>query len=368
MSPGTVKHIEQSLEQSCDPIYKQLVDERWKAPTMEQLRALGAIPTAPVYPAYSQNGHFTAPPAPFMGTKFSEHSPLALQMPSVRPAHVERNTAPYLQGYAPPGLSMDEAAASRQLMYLRPLTEEEKSARLLYWGGKQQKEKGLPKFDGKDFFPPSPVKQFSEASTVVRKVGGSSLDSIEEVSTTEAGTTTPTENGAAEHDVFTSTPGTHDVKTPVTAVAVLADNDDTASVNSWGAPNVISTPSVLSPSSPAKCVLSSTHFRTFYMTYANVSNLQIEENCRLAIPHGPSLPHKFQRIPRPLRRLKHTSTRPVTRICGNGYPFSVHTQQQRAGRKRVADRGRQPREVQRPPQNTETGQCDWWDGTDAYYW
>ncbi|KAI1636164.1 hypothetical protein F4809DRAFT_641723 [Biscogniauxia mediterranea] len=65
--------------------------------------------------------------------------------------------APYLVGRLPPGMSPYTAHGSDYL-YSRELTEEEKRARHIYWGGVSSKGLGLPKFDGKDFYPPSPIK------------------------------------------------------------------------------------------------------------------------------------------------------------------------------------------------------------------
>ncbi|KAI1496398.1 hypothetical protein F5X99DRAFT_72898 [Biscogniauxia marginata] len=66
-------------------------------------------------------------------------------------------TAPYLVGRLPPGMNSYNARGGDYL-YPRELTEEEKRARHIYWGGVSSKGLGLPKFDGKDFYPPSPVK------------------------------------------------------------------------------------------------------------------------------------------------------------------------------------------------------------------
>jgi hypothetical protein len=66
---------------------------------------------------------------------------------------------PYLVGTLPQGVQASEARAS-DLLYPRPLTDEEIRARYLYWGKAPRSAYGsLPKFDGKDFYPPSPVKE-----------------------------------------------------------------------------------------------------------------------------------------------------------------------------------------------------------------
>ncbi|KAI1460908.1 hypothetical protein F4805DRAFT_478000 [Annulohypoxylon moriforme] len=64
---------------------------------------------------------------------------------------------PYLVGVPPPGAN-PHAPLLREYVYSRELTEGEKKARSCYWGQFQSAGPGLPKFDGKDFYPPSPVK------------------------------------------------------------------------------------------------------------------------------------------------------------------------------------------------------------------
>ncbi|KAK6084537.1 hypothetical protein SCUP234_03326 [Seiridium cupressi] len=87
---------------------------------------------------------------------------------------VRGSTRPYLVGQLPEGLDA-EAARANDYTYSRELTEEEKRARHVYWGGVSIKGSGLPKFDGKDFYPASPVKS-SERTTVtpslsIRQIG-----------------------------------------------------------------------------------------------------------------------------------------------------------------------------------------------------
>ncbi|KAL1838194.1 hypothetical protein VTJ49DRAFT_2951 [Mycothermus thermophilus] len=68
---------------------------------------------------------------------------------------------PYLLGTLPRGVN-PRTAKSQDYVYMRPLTEEEMRARFLYWGKAPNiVTKGLPKFDGKHFYPPSPVKETS---------------------------------------------------------------------------------------------------------------------------------------------------------------------------------------------------------------
>ncbi|PBP20752.1 hypothetical protein BUE80_DR008283 [Diplocarpon rosae] len=71
---------------------------------------------------------------------------------------IPSTSVPYLVGVLPTGLSA-QAASATDLVYDRPLTDDEIRARYLYWGkAPRSVQSGLPKFDGKDFYPPSPVK------------------------------------------------------------------------------------------------------------------------------------------------------------------------------------------------------------------
>ncbi|KAL2265160.1 hypothetical protein VTJ83DRAFT_6260 [Remersonia thermophila] len=76
---------------------------------------------------------------------------------------------PYLLGTLPRGVN-PRTAKSQDYVYTRPLTEEEMRARFLYWGKAPNiVTKGLPKFDGKHFYPPSPVKETSVRVSKVEK-------------------------------------------------------------------------------------------------------------------------------------------------------------------------------------------------------
>ncbi|KAK3320702.1 hypothetical protein B0T19DRAFT_444525 [Cercophora scortea] len=66
---------------------------------------------------------------------------------------------PYLLGALPKGVN-PRTARDQDYEYTRPLTEEERRARFLYWGkAPKSVVQGLPKFDGKHFYPPSPIKE-----------------------------------------------------------------------------------------------------------------------------------------------------------------------------------------------------------------
>ncbi|KAI1373779.1 hypothetical protein F4677DRAFT_461907 [Hypoxylon crocopeplum] len=64
---------------------------------------------------------------------------------------------PYLVGTLRQGLASYIPQAT-DYVYSRELTDEEKKARSYYWDHVQNAGSGLPKYDGKNFYPPSPVK------------------------------------------------------------------------------------------------------------------------------------------------------------------------------------------------------------------
>lgn len=91
--------------------------------------------------------------------------PAAVSASSLQPI-IPAHTVPYLVGVLPQGVNIHEAKSS-DLVYSRPLTEEEVRARYLYWGKAPRfVQSGLPKFDGKDFYPPSPIKQMAHPMPV----------------------------------------------------------------------------------------------------------------------------------------------------------------------------------------------------------
>lgn len=66
---------------------------------------------------------------------------------------------PYLLGTLPKGVN-PRTADDKDYIYKRPLTDEEQRSRYLYWGqAPKSVTRGLPKYDGKHFYPPSPVME-----------------------------------------------------------------------------------------------------------------------------------------------------------------------------------------------------------------
>lgn len=160
----------------------------------------------------------------------------------IPPIPLHTSGVPYLMGFPPPGIPWKEAK-SQELLYTRPLNSEEVRARHLYWGNaSKESRKGLPKFDGQDFYPASPKKtssvpvsqgRSSEASTVVRKSKNSS--------------TTSKELGSSEESRALGRTGSiGDGISPGKPVnqrdEQIHENDDKVSVDSWGASKSVSTP------------------------------------------------------------------------------------------------------------------------------
>ena len=86
-------------------------------------------------------------------------------LPPYPPQTPINTQVPYLIGYLPQGVN-PEYAKETDYIYERELTDDERRARLLYWGkASRTLRAGLPKYDGKDFYPPSPVRDqsFDEA-------------------------------------------------------------------------------------------------------------------------------------------------------------------------------------------------------------
>ncbi len=81
---------------------------------------------------------------------------------------------PYLVGTLPTGLT-SQTAQDADYVYERELTEDELRARFLYWGRAPRfARSGLPKYDGKDFYPPSPIKVTTQSGPSPRALAGGS--------------------------------------------------------------------------------------------------------------------------------------------------------------------------------------------------
>ncbi|KAJ2980260.1 hypothetical protein NUW58_g6993 [Xylaria curta] len=78
---------------------------------------------------------------------------------------------PYLVGSCPPGAD-PWTYRGHEFVYARELTEAEKQARNAYWGKLSSKGTGLPKFDGKDFYPASPQKASGDKSRIPNVLSG----------------------------------------------------------------------------------------------------------------------------------------------------------------------------------------------------
>ncbi|KAK4662564.1 hypothetical protein QC763_604570 [Podospora pseudopauciseta] len=75
---------------------------------------------------------------------------------------------PYLLGTLPKGFD-PRKATDHDYIYTRPLNEDEVRARYLYWGkAPKSAMRGLPKYDGKHFYPPSPIQEPSSPVTAHR--------------------------------------------------------------------------------------------------------------------------------------------------------------------------------------------------------
>ncbi|KAI1130367.1 hypothetical protein F5Y10DRAFT_289582 [Nemania abortiva] len=79
--------------------------------------------------------------------------------------------APYLVGNYPPGVD-PWTYQGHEFVYARELTEAEKQARSTYWGKLPNKGTGLPKFDGKDFYPASPQKAAVDTGRIQNTASG----------------------------------------------------------------------------------------------------------------------------------------------------------------------------------------------------
>jgi hypothetical protein len=108
-------------------------------------------------------GRQEAPPLVFQ--KFNTFHGQTTTAP-MSPPIISPNAVPYLIGKIPNGIPAGQVKES-DFVYPRKLTGDEVRARYLYWGkAPRSVQSGLPKFDGKDFYPPSPVKQNGRLASV----------------------------------------------------------------------------------------------------------------------------------------------------------------------------------------------------------
>lgn len=78
---------------------------------------------------------------------------------------------PYLIGSLPKGVN-PRTAKDIDYQYSRELTEDELRARHLYWGKVPRSAvRGLPKYDGRNFYPPSPVKNTTKDTSALDSGG-----------------------------------------------------------------------------------------------------------------------------------------------------------------------------------------------------
>ncbi|KAJ8114818.1 hypothetical protein ONZ43_g4814 [Nemania bipapillata] len=89
----------------------------------------------------------------------------------IAPATGNGPTVPYLVGKYPPGTD-PWTYQGREFVYGRELTDAEKQARNVYWGRLSSKGTGLPKFDGKDFYPASPQKAIADKGRIQNRALG----------------------------------------------------------------------------------------------------------------------------------------------------------------------------------------------------
>lgn len=125
----------------------------WPKPNSSLMHGSATVPNTPTMPQLTKGNAFNhLPVKPPIQTSFKVSSAGQELSPATTGIY------PYLTGYPPPGMPVNSVRSS-DMVYSRELTEKELRARQLYWGkAPRALSKGLPKFDGKDFYPPSPEK------------------------------------------------------------------------------------------------------------------------------------------------------------------------------------------------------------------
>ncbi|KAI1873689.1 uncharacterized protein JN550_002958 [Neoarthrinium moseri] len=185
---------------------KRLADPS-KKPTLPTRAAMAPVfepsGTAPTLPSNAPGDLGSVMDARQTSNSLWEHSRMPSLSPSglwtgtnnasaVLPSHAPRTavsklSTPYLVGKLPQGVNPSSARAN-DYVYSRELTEEEKRARHVYWGGVSSQGSGLPKFDGKDFYPASPMKAQAKGDSKIHVASKWKPDPI------------PTGNAEVEYD------------------------------------------------------------------------------------------------------------------------------------------------------------------------
>jgi hypothetical protein len=129
--------------------------------------ANSALVHGPATPLNGHTIHHLTKRNPFIHLSAYLQTPVSLNVSAVTGQEISPAAGgvnPYLMGYPPPGMTANNIK-SADMVYSRELTREELQAREIYWGkAPQALLKGLPKFDGKDFYAPSPEKAPNKAS------------------------------------------------------------------------------------------------------------------------------------------------------------------------------------------------------------
>lgn len=135
---------------------------------------------------------------------------------------------PYLVGKLPRGMSLYDAR-STDYIYERQLTDAEKQARENYWGKVSMPGVGLPKFDGQNFYPPSPVKASGQSNRHLIPTGQSPVDY-------------KIHSGPTDNDPFSSSRTAQSTRPKKgnqkfsKAIPIVAPKDGSKSKNSYKAP------------------------------------------------------------------------------------------------------------------------------------
>ncbi|KAI1151768.1 hypothetical protein F4825DRAFT_476762 [Nemania diffusa] len=132
-------------------------------PAGEKKRMEGQANLPGAYLQHQQGGREIAKPGGIYGTNGNP--------PYIAPANRNGLTVPYLIGNYPPGTD-PWTYQGHEFVYARELTHVEKQARNVYWGKLPSKETGLPKFDGKDFYPASPQKATADKVRIQSRTSG----------------------------------------------------------------------------------------------------------------------------------------------------------------------------------------------------